>query len=149
MAGRVRGGEGRDMGGNLRGTGRARSAGLPLRGAGRQGIYQPGERARESALVERIQAYLGALPRCRVRKQHGSAYNVGEPDLVGCYRGQYFAIECKQAGERPTALQEAALVEIQAAGGWACWCDSFEGFLHWWRAHTLGAPRRSFDSVRP
>jgi hypothetical protein len=43
----------------------------------------------------------------------------GVPDIVGCYRGYFFAIECKAGDNKPTALQLKNLVEIYERGGWA------------------------------
>jgi len=37
----------------------------------------------------------------------------GVPDVVGCYRGFFFAIECKANGNKPTALQERAMDNIR------------------------------------
>jgi Holliday junction resolvase len=41
----------------------------------------------------------------------------GVPDIVGCYRGDFFAIECKAGNNKPTALQERELQSIRDAGG--------------------------------
>jgi hypothetical protein len=41
----------------------------------------------------------------------------GVPDIVGCWRGQFFGIECKAGRNKPTALQLKNLKEIQDAGG--------------------------------
>ena len=41
----------------------------------------------------------------------------GVPDIIGCYRGYFFAIECKAGKNKPTALQEKQLREIVKAGG--------------------------------
>jgi Holliday junction resolvase len=41
----------------------------------------------------------------------------GVPDIVGCYLGQFFAIECKAGSNKPTPLQEKNLSEIRRAGG--------------------------------
>ena len=43
----------------------------------------------------------------------------GVPDIVGCYKGLFFGIECKAGKNKPTPLQEKNLREIRAAGG----CD--------------------------
>lgn len=42
----------------------------------------------------------------------------GVPDIVGCYKGKFFAIECKAGKNRPTALQEKVLNSIASAGGY-------------------------------
>jgi Holliday junction resolvase len=41
----------------------------------------------------------------------------GVPDIIGCYRGYFFAIECKAGKNKPTALQEKQLRDIVKAGG--------------------------------
>lgn len=38
-------------------------------------------------------------------------------DYLGCIHGVFFAIEAKKPGGRATALQDAALEDIRAAGG--------------------------------
>jgi len=44
----------------------------------------------------------------------------GVPDIVGCYEGVFFAIECKAGKNKPTALQEANMAQIRQNGG-ATW----------------------------
>jgi len=39
------------------------------------------------------------------------------PDIVGCYQGIFFAIECKAGKGKTTALQERELNLIRSAGG--------------------------------
>jgi Holliday junction resolvase len=41
----------------------------------------------------------------------------GVPDIVGCYRGKFFAIECKAKSGTTTALQDRELAKIHLAGG--------------------------------
>jgi Holliday junction resolvase len=41
----------------------------------------------------------------------------GVPDIVGCYRGMFFGIECKAGKNQPTALQEKNLRLIRESGG--------------------------------
>ena len=41
----------------------------------------------------------------------------GVPDIVGCYKGSFFGIECKAGKNTPTALQEKNLRDIEYAGG--------------------------------
>lgn len=41
----------------------------------------------------------------------------GVPDIVGCYRGRFFGIECKAGKNIPTALQEKNLRQIANTGG--------------------------------
>jgi Holliday junction resolvase len=41
----------------------------------------------------------------------------GVPDIVGCYHGKFFGIECKAGMNKPTPLQEKNLNSIKAMGG--------------------------------
>jgi Holliday junction resolvase len=41
----------------------------------------------------------------------------GVPDIVGCYKGRFFGIECKAGTNKPTPLQLQNLSDIAAAGG--------------------------------
>lgn len=43
----------------------------------------------------------------------------GVPDIVGCYKGEFFAVECKAGNNKPTALQEKQMEKIRAADGTA------------------------------
>jgi hypothetical protein len=108
-----------------------------MRGSG--GIPPDESGARESALVARVKAVFRSTPHCYARKIHGSEFNAGIPDFVGCYRGRWFSIELKKEGEKPTPLQVSELMKIRSAGGACCWCDTFESFEGWWRIFTKGA----------
>lgn len=56
-----------------------------------------------------------------VHKNHGSEMMMsGLPDLIGCYRGYYFAFEVKMPGNKPSAIQRRRLQQIIDAGGVAC-----------------------------
>jgi len=41
----------------------------------------------------------------------------GVPDIVGCYKGKFFAIECKAGKNTTTALQKRELENIAKAAG--------------------------------
>ena len=41
----------------------------------------------------------------------------GVPDIVGCYKGKFFAIECKAGTNKPTPLQTLNLEQIMLTGG--------------------------------
>jgi hypothetical protein len=47
----------------------------------------------------------------------------GVPDIVGCYKGMFFGIECKAGGNKPTALQKKNLSDIATSGGIALVID--------------------------
>ena len=41
----------------------------------------------------------------------------GVPDIIGCYEGKFFGIECKAGTNTPTALQEKNLRDIEHSMG--------------------------------
>ena len=41
----------------------------------------------------------------------------GVPDILGCYEGLFFGIECKAGKNKPTPLQDKNLKQIHTAGG--------------------------------
>jgi hypothetical protein len=43
----------------------------------------------------------------------------GVPDIVGCYKGLFFGIECKAGKNKPTKLQDLNLRQIDTVGGLA------------------------------
>ena len=47
----------------------------------------------------------------------GAFGRAGIPDIVGCYRGRFFAVECKAGKGKTTAIQEAEIEKIQRAKG--------------------------------
>jgi Holliday junction resolvase len=47
----------------------------------------------------------------------GGFGNSGIPDIVGCIRGRFFAIECKAGKNTTTRLQDSHLEEIRKQGG--------------------------------
>jgi hypothetical protein len=52
----------------------------------------------------------------------------GVPDIIGCFDGLFFGIECKAGRNKPTDLQRKNLQEITAAGGLALIVN--EGNMH-------------------
>lgn len=41
----------------------------------------------------------------------------GIPDIIVCFRGLFLGVECKAGFNKPTALQEREMAEINKAGG--------------------------------
>ena len=41
----------------------------------------------------------------------------GVPDVVGCYKGIFFGIECKAGSNKPTPLQDKNLTDIKKQKG--------------------------------
>ena len=59
---------------------------------------------------------LGAYYFYPVTGGYGSS---GVPDIVGCYDGTFFGIECKAGKNKPTTLQEREMEAIRNTGGTA------------------------------
>jgi hypothetical protein len=65
----------------------------------------------------------------KILKEHSDLYyfypvaggfgSAGIPDIVGCYHGKFFSIECKAGKGKTTALQEKNLKQIRDAKGFA------------------------------
>lgn len=49
----------------------------------------------------------------------GAFGRAGIPDIIGCYRGRFIAVECKAGKGKTTAIQEAEIKKIQGAKGYA------------------------------
>jgi Holliday junction resolvase len=47
----------------------------------------------------------------------GAFGRAGVPDIIGCYRGYFFAVECKAGKGKTTALQDREIENIRKAGG--------------------------------
>lgn len=74
----------------------------------------------EKDIVKAIMDYLRTVPRCFAFKVHGGMYGTaGIPDIIACVDGRYFAFEVKTPAGRATALQDATIRKILAAGGTA------------------------------
>ncbi|MCD8197824.1 MAG: VRR-NUC domain-containing protein [Lachnospiraceae bacterium] len=74
----------------------------------------------EKDIVNAIMKYLRTLPNCFCWKEHGGMYGTaGIPDIIACVDGLFYGFEVKTATGKPTALQEATIRKILAAGGTA------------------------------
>lgn len=84
----------------------------------------------ESRLQEKIQTALKRSVGGFWFKAHGGAYQKrGLPDLIGCVKGRYFALEVKVPGNEATPLQEATMQKIRDAEGVSCVVESVEEAL--------------------
>lgn len=71
----------------------------------------------ENTIEAQVKKYLGSLDSIWFFKVHGSGYQKkGVPDIVGCYKGRFFAIELKKEGKTPTLIQSLILKQLQNAG---------------------------------
>jgi hypothetical protein len=89
--------------------------------------------ARSRSLVSQRATSMAMTPEAKVKKKvveqlkalnayyffpaTGGYGKSGVPDVVGCYEGNFFGIECKAGKNTPTALQEMNLKEIANSGG--------------------------------
>ncbi len=72
----------------------------------------------ETALKNRISGWLKKLvPDVWFFKTHGSPYQRrGIPDFLICWKGQWYAFECKVGKNKPTRSQLFELAALKAAG---------------------------------
>ena len=85
------------------------------------------ELVKESVIVRSILKHLKSMPDCFAWKEHGGMYGTaGVPDIICCIDGRFFAFEVKNETGVPTALQEATIRRINAAGGVAVIVRSVE-----------------------
>jgi Holliday junction resolvase len=71
----------------------------------------------ESKIKNRVKKILDELGVYYFMPATGGYGRSGIPDIVGCYKGVFFAIECKAGKGTTTALQERELKRITNAGG--------------------------------
>ncbi len=72
------------------------------------------EKAVKNAVVKILKEYKDLYYFYPVMGGYGAS---GIPDIVGCYYGRFFAIECKAGKGKTTALQEKNIAQIREAGG--------------------------------
>jgi len=81
----------------------------------------------ESTITRNIMNLLKKLPKCKAVKFPGGAgAQVGTPDILACYRGQFIALEVKRVGNEPTPIQCVQLLQWQGAEGMAVVVRSVE-----------------------
>lgn len=71
----------------------------------------------ESSIVKNILKWLNTQPECYAVKTRGDSRQAGQPDVVGCWQGRFFAFEVKRPGGKPTPLQLATLDKWRGARG--------------------------------
>lgn len=71
----------------------------------------------EARVKRRVTEQLKALGAYYFFPATGGYGSSGVPDIVGCYKGFFFAIECKAGTNKTTALQEKQIRDIKNAGG--------------------------------
>lgn len=85
---------------------------------------------RVKAAVRKMLGELGAYHFAPPANGYG---RMGIPDIVGCYRGYFFAIECKAGRGKTTALQDLEIERIREAGGvaWVVNEENLEEVERW------------------
>ena len=71
----------------------------------------------EGKVKKKVADYLKKIGAYYFYPATGGYGRSGVPDIVGCYKGKFFGIECKAGKNTPTALQENELKRIVQAGG--------------------------------
>ena len=71
----------------------------------------------EVKVKKRVAAQLKALGAYYFYPVTGGFGRSGVPDIVGCYKGLFFGLECKTGKKAPTPLQALNLRLINDAGG--------------------------------
>jgi hypothetical protein len=69
-------------------------------------------------------------------------------DCIGCYEGEFFGIECKVPGAKPTKMQEHTLEEIHLAGGLVYVIDNVEDAYALFTDHPPPLAK-SASAIRP
>jgi Holliday junction resolvase len=77
----------------------------------------------EAKVKQRVVKHLKAMGAYYFFPVTGGFGNSGVPDIVGCIRGRFFAIECKAGKNTTTRLQDSHLEEIRKQGGIALVID--------------------------
>lgn len=71
----------------------------------------------EGKVKHRVKALLDKYAAYYFFPVSGGYGKSGVPDIIGCYRGYFFAIECKAGKGKTTLLQDMQLDKIRKAGG--------------------------------
>tara|TARA_R110000737_G_scaffold83319_1_gene115792 strand:+ start:195 stop:611 length:417 start_codon:yes stop_codon:yes gene_type:complete len=71
----------------------------------------------EAKVKKKVAARLKTLGAYYFYPVTGGYGKSGVPDIIGCYEGKFFGIECKAGKNKPTPLQEKNLSDIKANDG--------------------------------
>ena len=77
----------------------------------------------EAKVKKKVVTHLKSLGAYYFYPVTGGYGKSGVPDIIGCYKGAFFGIECKAKGNKPTPLQQKNLQEIIKNGGIAMVVD--------------------------
>ena len=73
----------------------------------------------EKKVKERAKKILDELGAYHFSPATGHGGRKGVPDIIGCYEGLFFGIECKAGKNKPTKIQQYELNRIKEAAGCA------------------------------
>jgi hypothetical protein len=71
----------------------------------------------EAKVKKKVVAHLKNLGAYYFYPVTGGYGKSGVPDIIGCFEGRFFGIECKAGKNKPTELQKKNLRDIGLAGG--------------------------------
>lgn len=71
----------------------------------------------EKRVKDKVVAQLKALGAYYFYPVTGGFGASGVPDIIVCYKGRFFGLECKANGNKPTKLQQLNIDKINDAGG--------------------------------
>jgi hypothetical protein len=71
----------------------------------------------EAKVKKKVTVHLKTLGAYYFYPVTGGYGKSGVPDIIGCYEGKFFGIECKAGKNKPTPLQEKNLSDIKANDG--------------------------------
>jgi Holliday junction resolvase len=71
----------------------------------------------ERKVKKKVADYLRSIGAYFFYPATGGYGRSGVPDIVGCYKGKFFGIECKAGKNTATELQKNELRQITEAGG--------------------------------
>lgn len=74
-------------------------------------------RTPEGKVKDKVTKQLNKLGAYYFSPQSGGFGKAGVPDIIGCYKGRFFGIECKAGRNKPTVLQAKNLNEIDECDG--------------------------------
>lgn len=73
----------------------------------------------ESSFVAKIKRYLKDRGAYCEKIWGGGFQSAGIPDIIGCYRGYFIAIEAKVGNNQPSEIQKIKIKNIIKSGGFA------------------------------
>ena len=71
----------------------------------------------EAKVKKKVVAQLKSLGAYYFYPVTGGYGSSGVPDIVGCFKGKFFAVECKAGKNKPTPLQQKNIDDIRTQGG--------------------------------